>query len=84
MKLPECFGDLEVVFPMGEDGLRASPEKCLECEHKTGCLRYAMAGPQGNEVKGEKVERAYKSGQMSFLERWSRKKSLHRARKKQQ
>jgi hypothetical protein len=25
-KFPDCFGDLEVVFPKGENDLRSSPE----------------------------------------------------------
>ncbi len=81
MKLPKCHGELETVFPMGEDGLRASPEKCLECRHKTTCLRTALAGPRGISLKDERVDNAYNSGQMGFMERWSRKKTLHRSMK---
>ncbi len=81
MKLPKCHGTLEKVFPMGEDGLRVSPEECLECHHKTTCLRGALAGPGGIEIKDERVDKAYDSGNMGFFERWSRKKTLHRAKK---
>lgn len=80
--VPACFGDLEKVFPQGVDGLRHSPETCLACTHKTECLRRAMQGEQGFKVREEKVDRAYKSGMMGFLERWSKKKGLD-TRKKQ-
>ena len=75
-KPPECFGDIETVFPKGESGLRHSPEMCLSCLHKTACLRSAMESTDGLAVKKEMVERAYTSGTMNFFQRWSRKKSL--------
>ncbi|MEN8247192.1 MAG: hypothetical protein ABFS43_20075 [Thermodesulfobacteriota bacterium] len=81
--VPACFGDLDKVFPKEEDGLRHSPETCLECAHKTECLRSAMQGDQGLRVREEKVDRAYSSGMLSFFERWSRKKELD-ARRKQE
>lgn len=80
-RLPSCHGDLETVFPMGPEGLRESPESCLACPHKTGCLRRALRGDQGMAVREEKVDRAYASGTMGFLERWSRKKAIHRRMK---
>lgn len=75
---PACFGDIEKVFPMGEDGLRKSPDSCMLCSVKTECLRTAMSGRGGVEVRGEKLDRSYKSGNVGFLERWSRKKHLSR------
>lgn len=75
---PICFGVLETVFPMGADGLRASPEECLMCLRKTECLQKAMAGSGGVEVREEILDRAYSSGVVGFFERWSRKKDLHR------
>jgi hypothetical protein len=82
--VPDCFGDLDTVFPQGEDGLRHSPETCLACAHKTECLRAAMLGGQGIEVREEKVDRAYESGMMGFFERWSKKKELDTRRKKKE
>ena len=81
-KYPQCFGELETVFPKTEDGLRNTPEACLECLHKTACLRSAMRGAGGVKVREEIVDRAYDSGMMSFLERWSKKKDLKRKFKK--
>lgn len=81
-KRPECFGDLQTVFPMGREGLRETPATCLRCRHKTGCLRKAMDGKGGAAVREEILDRAYRSGGMGFFERWARKKAL--ARKKAQ
>lgn len=78
---PYCFGKLESVFPMGKDGLRSSPESCQPCIYKTECLRTALGTPEGLKVKQEKLDRAYESGMIGFLERWSRKKILRNQRK---
>ncbi len=77
---PYCYGKLECVFPMGEDGLRETPESCMVCYCKTECLRTAMQGKTGAQVREEKVDRAYAAGRMGFFERWSRKKALQQKR----
>ena len=77
-KNPDCFGDLEAVFPRGANGLRNTPETCLSCPHKTLCLRTAVSGPQGHKVRNEMIDRNYNSGRMTFWERWSKKKELDR------
>lgn len=77
-KRPECFGLLDTVFPMGEDGLRHSPETCLECLHKTDCLRTGLKGEAGLKVHEEHVDRSYDSGMIGFVERWSQKKAIGR------
>lgn len=77
-KCPPCFGRLETVFPMGPDGLRHTPEPCLACPSKTECLRAAVRGREGTKVRGEKIDRAYESGHIGFLSRWSKRKQLHR------
>ena len=76
-KYPPCFGDLETVFPEGEEGLRHTPESCMVCCYKTQCLRKAMAEKGGITVREEMVDRAYASGMLGFFERWSRKKALN-------
>ncbi len=83
LNCPACFGNLEIVFPEGEDGLRVSPETCMACLRKTECLRTAMKGKAGINVREETVDRAYTSGSMGFIERWSRKKELNRRFKQQ-
>ena len=79
---PSCYGHLSVVFPLSENGLRASPESCLACAHKTECLKTAMTRESGLRVQEEMVSRAYDSGMIGFFERWSRKKQLHQRQKK--
>ena len=80
--IPACFGMLEVVFPKDESGFRTSPQKCMECVHKVDCLRSAMESEGGLKVREDQVDRAYGSGMIGFLERWSQKKNLQRKRKK--
>lgn len=75
---PYCFGKLEKVFPMEKNGLRNTPESCLVCYCKTECLKSALESSGGLKVKEEKVDRAYTSGMIGFLERWSQKKVLNR------
>ncbi len=75
---PACFGDLQKVFPLCADGLRATPPECMACAYKTPCLRVAMTRKAGLKVREEAVDRAYASGMMGFFERWSRKKSIQR------
>jgi hypothetical protein len=65
---------------MQADGLRRTPESCVPCPHKTECLREAAEGRSGLAMAEEKIDRAYASGNMSFLERWLKKKTI--ARKK--
>ncbi|MBU0987999.1 MAG: hypothetical protein KKH68_12190 [Proteobacteria bacterium] len=75
-KLLSCFGKLEAVFPVGQDGLRETPESCMACVDKTACLKSAVAGADGLKVQEEGVDRAYASGMITFFQRWSRKKQL--------
>lgn len=79
---PDCFGKLDNVFPLAEDGLRHTPDNCIVCFCKTECLREAVKGPEGIIVEEERVRRAYGSGTISFFERWSRKKALDRQKKR--
>jgi hypothetical protein len=76
--LPACFGVLDSVFPVGENGIRNSPEACLECLHKTDCLRLAMKKSEGLRFQEECIDRAYESRMIGFLERWSKKKDVQR------
>lgn len=77
--VPQCFGKLEKVFPMGEKGLRQTPDDCFfHCPVKTRCLRQAMTTTDGVKVEEEIIERSDRAGAMGFLERWSRKKQLHK------
>jgi hypothetical protein len=75
---PACFGNLEIVFPKTDDGLRHSPESCMPCFYKTECLKKAIEGKDGLTIREEKTDRAYASGNMGFFERWSKKKALRK------
>jgi len=79
-KRPECFGQLETVFPMGADGLRHSPETCLECVHKTDCLRAGLRGDAGLKVHEEHVDRSYESGMIGLRKDGQKKKQLNAAK----
>lgn len=79
---PDCFADLETVFPLRSDGLRVTPIACLQCIHKTECLRAAMQRKKGLHVREEMIDRAYRSGVVGFLNRWSQKKAIHRLKRK--
>lgn len=78
---PNCFGDLQTVFPLQPDGLRQTPEACLRCRHKTACLRSAMTAPSGLTVREEMLDRAYRGGVVGFFHRWSQKKTIQRLKK---
>ena len=74
--VPECFGQLGTVFPVGEGGLRTSPPQCMRCPHAKSCLQTAMRGPEGLKLQEEKVDQAYEYGLIGKLERWSKKKLI--------
>jgi len=74
---PDCFGQLDTVFPMGEEGLRTSPPKCMECPFAKSCLQAAMRSAEGLKLQEERVDQAYKHGLIGKLDRWSRKKLIH-------
>ena len=75
-----CFGTLEVVFPLGEEGLRESPAQCMACARKTECLRTALDSKEGLGLVEERIDQAYATGRMSFLQRWASRKGLERKR----
>jgi hypothetical protein len=75
-KYPDCFGQLDIVFPKGRHGLRNTPQTCMSCSHKTECMRSAMQGAGGLKVREEMLDRAYRSGTIGFFERWSKMKQI--------
>ncbi len=76
-----CFGKIDIVFPKAEDGLRHTPIDCIACGQKTACLKLAVKGTGGLTIKEEFIDRAYDSGRIGFLERWSRRKMIKRQKK---
>ncbi len=81
-KYPDCFGQLDVVFPREKHGLRNTPPACMACSHKTECMRSVMQGAGGLKVREEMLARAYRSGTIGFIERWSKMKQIKSRLKK--
>lgn len=79
--VPDCFGALDKVFPMSEDGLRHSPPECLACRLKTSCLRTAIHCSSGVGIREDMVNRAYNAGAIGFFQRWSKRKYLDKIKK---
>lgn len=78
-QIPDCFGQLEKVFPMTDSGLRQTPDDCFyQCPVKTRCLKAALSTDKGAGVEEEIIQRGSKAGAINFFERWSRKKQIHR------
>ncbi len=78
-KRPECYGDLDKVFPPGPDGLRQVPRSCWDCASRVPCLKQAVSsGPQAAEFREERLARQDGGGLRGFVRRWSRLKSQHR------
>lgn len=74
----ECFGDLDTVFPLGDDGLRMSPPECMGCADARSCLQAAMRSVEGLRLQEERVDQAYEHGMIGRLDCWSRKKLIRR------
>jgi hypothetical protein len=75
---PECYGDVETVFPMGGQGLREVSPGCWDCPHRVECLRAAVTGRPGGRVIAEdrgRREQEHLGGAAGFLRRWSRLKA---------
>ena len=78
MKKKDCFGQLEKVFPVGESGLREVVSHCFDCPERTACLKSALSTGEGLAMQSELLDRAVNSGLVGRLQRWSRRKTLHR------
>jgi hypothetical protein len=81
MEKRDCYGILDKVFPMGDEGMRQVPPLCQECSGKVACLRTAMSTPEGIEMRAEMVDRAATKGIWGRLQMWSIRKELHRMKK---
>jgi hypothetical protein len=79
----ECYGILEKVFPVGENGLREVVPECFECPDRVACLKTALSTKEGFEMRAEVLERASASGMISRLRQWSQKKELSRLMKQE-
>ncbi|MBF0525801.1 MAG: hypothetical protein HQK56_11975 [Deltaproteobacteria bacterium] len=84
MDQPDCFGQLERVFPMTHVGLRMVTLECRGCPSLKGCLKSAVDGKSGAGIKETPAkdepeeERKADVGVVGFLKRWSVKKEQAR------
>ena len=74
----DCFGILDKVFPVGENGLRGIVPECFHCPERTKCLRAALSTKEGLEMKAEILDRAAAGGIIGRLKLWSQKKEISR------
>jgi hypothetical protein len=73
-----CFGNLDIVFPLDESGLRKITNGCFSCTNLKACLRQAMEGEGGLSFKEERIDQAYRHGLIGAFRRWSEKKYIRR------
>jgi hypothetical protein len=73
-----CFGVLDLVFPVGQRGLREVAAGCRTCPERTACLRTALSTKEGLALRAQVLDRAAARGMVGRLQRWSRKKTLSR------
>jgi hypothetical protein len=78
---PSCLGNLDIVFPVDEKGLRRICENCFSCTHVRTCLQEAMESEAGLKFKEERIDQAYGHGLINAFQRWSEKKALAKKHK---
>ena len=74
---PDCFAQLDIVFPMGDEGIRTTPLECMKCSLVKSCIQAAMLSTEGLRLEEKRVDRAYEYGLIGRLECWSKKKLIH-------
>jgi len=81
---PDCFGILDEVFPMGEEGIREVRERCIDCPFRVECLREAIQTEEGLKMREEMMERMPVKGVGDWVRRWSEKKMLYKMREREE
>ncbi len=79
----DCFGILDNVFPVGNEGLREIVPECFKCAERKECLQAALQTEQGFELRSEALDRSSSGGFIGSLKRWSDKKALSTRQKPQ-
>ncbi len=77
----DCFGILDNVFPMGNEGLREIVPECFQCPDRKACLQAALQTENGFELRSEVLGRSSSGGLLGSLKRWSDKKEISRLKK---
>ena len=78
MEKKVCYGILDEVFPVGEEGLRVVPPDCFECPDRLPCLKTAINTREGFEMRSDNLRKFPSRGILDRLKRWSQKKELSR------
>jgi hypothetical protein len=76
MEKNDCFGILDKVFPVSDNGLREITAECIECDDRLSCLKEALATKDGIEMREDILKRAPADGLIGRIRRWSEKKAL--------
>jgi len=85
MAKKDCFGILDKVFPVGENGLRGIIPECFQCPERTQCLKSALLTEEGLIMRADILDRAAAGGMIGRLKLWSQKKELsHLIRKERE
>lgn len=74
----DCFGILDKVFPVGEEGLREIVPGCFDCPHKKSCLQAALDTKEGLMFRNEVLDREPAVGVVGRIKRWSERKTFSR------
>ena len=77
----DCYGVLDLVFPVGKEGLREIVSTCFDCPEKVDCLQAALNTKEGLALRSEVLDRAPAGGLAQRLRRWSERKQLSRLMK---
>ena len=77
----DCFGILDNIFPMGNEGLREIVPECFQCDDRKECLQAALQTQSGFQLKSEALDRSSSGGFLGRLKRWSDKKELSKRNK---
>ena len=76
-----CFGQLDQVFPLGEDDLRSVRPECRDCGQVQACLKAASESEAGTEMMASRMaamNHGSHQGVKGFLNRWSELKNMRR------
>lgn len=78
MKHKDCYGILDMVFPVNNQGFREVTIECQECPDKVACLRDSLGTKEGIVFKAKRLENFPGNGLLGRIKRWSYRKELNR------
>jgi hypothetical protein len=78
MEQKDCYGILDRVFPVNNQGFREVTTECQECPDKVACLKSSLSTKEGIEFKAKRLDNFPANGLLGRIKRWSYRKELHR------